>query len=616
MLRNLLAYLMLFSGLVSVTGQEVVTGLYSNIKIKNAWAKKDKKKGVAAADTLELPFFDDFSQSDIFPDPTRWQDDYVFINNTYSVKQRTQGVATFDALDNTGTLYPAASSYGFEADHLTSQPINLNYGPSDSIYLSFLYEPGGLGDMPELNDSLTLQFYAPGENTWYSVWRTTDIYVDTFKAAIILIDDPRYLLKGFQFRFINYASLSQSTGDPSMMGNCDQWNVDYILLGKNRNHADTLAADVALTKPVRSVLKNYEAMPWKQFRQFFLSEMGPYININYFNNDTIVRNVTRNFEIFDEYKDSLVYAFSGGAANISPLSGISYKGNLIYTFNTDNPDSALFMIKSYLTTDIFDPKQNDTIIYYQKFGNYYAFDDGTAEAGYGVNGQGSQNAMVAYRYSVLAPDTLRAIQICFNESYQDANYTTFNLMVWDDNSGLPGNAIRTQQGMSVGQGPGLNGFRTYVLTDPIQVNGDYYVGWQQTTATFLNAGFDVNTPNAGRQFYFLNGDWNESQAKGSVMIRPVFGPKITSTGIADVKAGPAKLKFWPNPSADFITVENTDEEIMNNPVVVVTDLQGRELIRTLNTGKIDISSLSPGMYIIIEYSGNKPSGFGRLIKSR
>ncbi|MGD0582493.1 MAG: T9SS type A sorting domain-containing protein [Bacteroidales bacterium] len=615
MLRNLLAYLILFSSLATVSGQEVVTGLFSNVRIKSAWEKKNKKKSITFTDTLELPFFDDFSQEDIFPDPVRWQDDFVFINNTYSIKQRTQGVATFDALDNTGALYSSASSYGFEADHLTSQPINLNYNPSDSIYLSFLYEPGGLGDRPELNDSLILQFFAPAESTWYSVWQTIDIYADTFKAVIIRIDDPRYLVKGFQFRFINYASLSQSSSDPSMMGNCDQWNVDYILLGKNRNHADTIATDVALTRPVRSVLKTYESVPWKQFRQFFLSEMGPYININYFNNDTIIRNVTRNFEISDVYKDSLVYATSGGAANISPLSGVSYKGDLIYTFNSNNPDSALFRIKSYLTTDIFDPKQNDTIIYYQKFGNYYAFDDGTAEAGYGVNGLGSENAMVGYRYSVLAPDTLRAIQICFNESYQNSNYTTFNLMVWDDNSGIPGNVISSQDGMSVAQGPGLNGFQTYVLTNPVEVNGDYYVGWQQTSQTFLNAGFDFNTPNAGRQLYYLNGNWNESQANGSIMIRPVFGPRIATTGIVDIKAEPQKLKFWPNPSADYITVETTGEEIFNPPVVVITDLQGRELIRTLNTGKIDISSLPTGMYIVVTYSGNKPTGFGRLIKS-
>ena len=78
---------------------------------------------------------------------------YVFINNTYSDKQITCGIATFDALDSNGRLYATASSYGFKADQLTSQPLNLNYTAGDNIWLSFFYQAGGLGDPPEPNDS-------------------------------------------------------------------------------------------------------------------------------------------------------------------------------------------------------------------------------------------------------------------------------------------------------------------------------------------------------------------------------------------------------------------------------------------------------------------------------
>ena len=110
-------------------------------------------------------------------------------------------------------------------------------------------------------------------------------------------DDPRFLKTGFQFRFTNYASLSPNQNDPSMVGNCDHWNIDYVLLDKNRNAGDTIFADVAFTLPLRSVLKNHEAMPWKQYREIELQEMGSSIPIHYRNNDTIIRNVTRNFEI-------------------------------------------------------------------------------------------------------------------------------------------------------------------------------------------------------------------------------------------------------------------------------------------------------------------------------
>jgi hypothetical protein len=439
---------------------------------------------------------------------------------------------------------------------------------------------------------------------------------DTFRAAIIRIDEARYLKKGFRFRFINYASLSSSSSDPSMAGNCDQWNIDYVLLARNRNDADTSAADVAFTKPVRTILKTYESMPWQQFRQVFLSEMGPWITVNYRNNDKIVRNVTRNFKIFDVYQNVESFSFSAGATNIDPLETVTYNANLIYTFNSTGTDSALFEISSILTTDIFDPKNNDTLIYYQKFSNYFAYDDGTAEAGYGVNGLGSKNAMVACQFKTFVTDTLRAVQICFNDSYQNANLRTFDLMVWSNNEGVPGDVIYSQQEMTVTQGKGINGFYTYVLTDPVELTGTFFIGWKQRSETFLNAGFDINTPPEGRQYYWLNGNWNNSQAAGTIMIRPQVGPRITNTAIPSLKDRGRKLRIWPNPAIDEITMDPGDMMLTGIPEVRVTDLFGHEIIRTDYTGRLDISMLKPGTYVVVLYSGKKPAAYGRLIKSQ
>jgi len=601
--------------LTTVEAQEVVTGLQSNPAIRSAWEKSNKRKGISAADTLNLPFFDDFSKPTVYPDQSKWLDNYVFINNTYSNQQITAGVATFDALDNTGRLYETASSYQFMADQLTSKPINLNYALSDNVYLSFFYEPGGLSDEPEAQDSLTLQFYAPAESKWYSIWRVAGTPVQPFRAVIIPVNDPRFLKTGFKFRFINYASLSAFTGDPSIVGNCDIWNIDYVFLDKNRNNADTIPHDVAFTLPVRSVLKTYEAMPWRQFRQVFLSEMGPWVQIHYRNNDNIIRNVTRNFEITDMYKNTLVHSFSAGATNINPYTSIDYNAGLIYTFNTTLTDSALFRIKSYLITDIFDPKQNDTIVYYQNFGNYFAFDDGTAESGYGINGLGSRNAMVAYRFKAFVSDTLRAIQICFNDSYQNTNLRAFDLMVWPDNNGIPGDAVYTQEGMIVQQGNGINGFYTYVLNDPVPVNGNFYVGWRQVSETFLNAGFDLNTLNNGKQFYWLNGNWNQSQAKGSLMIRPMTGSPARTTSVQDIVAKNSTLKIWPNPVRDHINVD-PGELIQNTsqPTIRIIDIRGSEVMKISYSEQFDVSSLPDGIYFIILNINGKLIKQNRFVK--
>ena len=618
MFKRIILYLVFLQAcIVNTPGQEKITGLQSNRSILNSVGMFRENRGLTSNDTLVLPFFDDFSGHSIFPDSKKWTDNFVFINNTYSDRQITAGIATFDALDNTGRLYSEASSTGFEADHLTSQSINLNYSTSDNVWLSFFYQAGGLADPPEKNDSLTLQFFAPNEKKWYSVWRAEGTTDQRFKPAIIRIDNNRFLQKGFQFRFINYASISTNLSDPSMVGNSDIWNLDYVLLNKNRNAGDTIFADVALTLPLGSLLKSHEAMPWKQFKQVYLQEMGSSVLVHYRNNDTITRNVTRNFEIWDVYKNSEANSFSAGATNIGPLASVDYKANLVYTFNTSNNDSALFRITASLKTDNFDPKGNDTLIYYQVFKNYFAFDDGSSEGGYGINGLGSRNAMVAYKFASFMQDTLRAVNICFNDSYMEANKREFDLVVWDNDNGVPGNMLYTKQAVMVEQSNVINGFYTYTIPEGVPVNGIFYVGWKQLSESFLNVGYDVNTPNAGKQFYWLNGVWSQSQVPGTIMIRPVVGSPLVITSIDDIHyKNKSSLNIWPNPAKDYININPGELQLYGLSYITLTDLNGRQLIKVPFSERVDISSLRDGMYFLVITINGMPVSYNRVIKTR
>ena len=618
MVKRIFLYLILLNVLLATTqGQEVISGLQSNYRIISKNKTYRSPKSLASADTLLLPFFDDFSGHSIFPDSSKWKDNFVFINNTYSDKQITAGVATFDALDNSGRMYSTASAAGFRADQLTSQSINLKYNASDNVWFSFFYQAGGLSDPPESGDSLTLQFFAPVENKWYSVWKAEGSHDQRFKPAIIRVDNNRFLQKGFQFRFVNYASLSPNLSDPSMVGNCDIWNIDYVVLDKNRNAADTVFADVAYTLPLRSLLKNHEAMPWKQFKQVYLQEMGSSISVHYRNNDTITRNVTRNFEIWDVYRNAQAHFFSAGATNIGPLTTVDYKASLVYTYNTTNEDSALFRVTASLKTDNFDPKGNDTLIFYQVFQNYFAFDDGSSEGGYGINGLGSRNAMVAYRFVSFLPDTLRAVRICFNDSYLDANKREFDLVVWDNNNGLPGNIIYTREQVMVEQGTGINGFYTYTIPEGVVVNGTFYVGWRQRSESFLNVGYDVNSPHAGKQFFWLNGAWSQSQVSGSIMIRPVLGSPLKITSVKETSyKNKNKLNFWPNPAKEYINIDTGDSQLNGSAYIKITDLSGHDLINIPYSERVDISSLHDGMYIVVITINGMPVSYNRLIKTR
>jgi hypothetical protein len=612
--KKLIIYIALLSCYPVITNaQEIITGLQNNTLLSGQ-ANLQARYKAGAADPVELPFFDDFTGRSFLPSPKWWSDNYAFINNTYSNQQITIGIATLDALDNGGKLYETATSEGFEADHLTSQPLNLYYLSTENIWLSFYYQPGGLGDKPELKDSLTLQFFAPEESKWHSVWKADTSRQLKFKPVIIRIENSKYLKNGFKFRFVNWASLSSDLKDPSMIGNCDHWNIDYVYLDKNRNAADTSLADVAFRTPLRSILKTHESMPWKQFRQVYLQEMGSAIPIHYRNNDIITRNVTRNFEIRDMFTNSVSHSFSAGAANVDPFTNVDYNANLIYTFNNSATDSALFRITCYLKTDDFDPKGNDTIIYNQIFSNYFAYDDGSSEGGYGINGQGSRNAMVAYRFKSYFQDTIRAIRICFNDSYLNSNQRAFDLMVWGDDNGIPGNVIYSAENVLVEPGDKINGFHTYILPDGVMVNGIFYAGWRQRSETFLNAGFDVNTSNRGRQYYWLNGTWLQSQKEGSIMIRPVVGAPIKTTSSDDVNpVDPRIYSIWPNPASEYINLNCSDLALSRSAFISIVDMQGRELMKVPYSERIDISRIRPGIYTVITLSEGRRTGYFRLV---
>ena len=593
--------------------QEIVTGLLFNRQLADS-KNQPQLKNAKGTDTLLLPFTDDFALESLYPSPEKWSDRHVFINNTYSVKQHSMGMATFDCLDEFGLLYDNVSTAVFAADSLTSLPLDLVLQPADSIWLSFLYEAGGVADMPEKDDSLTLSFWAPEEKRWYSIWRAEGGTTNGFRNVMIPIKESRFLKKGFRFMFTGYASLSGIVSDPSRAGNADQWNIDHVMLDKGRSVNDTVLHDVALTLPQRSLIKEYEAMPWRHFRQAYLSVMSPTAAINFRNNDTIVRNVTRHITIRDVLQNVVVRDFDAGAVNVEPLTAMKYDAPLIYTYNSSSTDSALFLVTVSLITDDFDPKTNDTIRYYQRFPDYFAVDDGTAEAGYGINGQGSRNAMVALKFRSFIPDSVKALKICFNDAYDNTNQGGFDIMVWADDNGKPGVLLGTTDGAVADPGTDLNGFVTYLFDKPVFVNGDFWVGWKQLSDKFLNAGLDLNTLLAGRQYYSLSGSWEPSQVQGTIMMRPVMRGTGSATSSDDGTLLNDLFMIYPNPSRGQVTLIASDQA-PEDFIIDVISVTGARVMSLARTDHPDFSSLPSGTYmIIIKTREGKPVSLMRFIK--
>ncbi|MCA1746553.1 MAG: hypothetical protein LC655_02575, partial [Bacteroidales bacterium] len=396
--------------MTNVAAQEYLLPLKNNSLLLNSDQPPVKK---AAEGLLELPLLDDFSYNSVYPDPAIWADNYAYINNGYAVNPPTIGVATMDALDQNGSVYPFATitPRTFDADLLTSHPINLHFPASDSIYLSFFYQPQGNGLEPQPQDSLCLDFFDPVAEEWINVWSIPGDTLRAFRQVMIPIKDTLYLKEGFRFGFRNRASIPKNTDYKDKWGNVDHWNIDYVRLDRNRTIADTIIRDVAFNKPIPSLLKDYESIPWDHFGVGYSTLYVPNITLNYFNNDSAIRNVTRSASIYDEVWDNLYDPGNSSTQDILPQTAVSHSISAIYPFQFARGDTASYLIKAWLRTDGFDNKLNDTIFRRQVFKDYFAYDDGTAERAYGLRGQGTSNGRFAVRFNSFIADELGGVDI-------------------------------------------------------------------------------------------------------------------------------------------------------------------------------------------------------------
>lgn len=580
--------------------QERLVSVSSNPVLINRGAPVHLKS--LDVDTLQLPLIDDFSNNSPYPDSSRWINSDVYINYSFAVNPPTYGVATFDAIDSIGKVYSGASTASFPADKLTSRPINLFFPRDTTVYLSFYYQPEGLGDAPEPGDSLVVEFYAPDIRKWLRVWSTPGTPGHDFRIAMINITDSRFLQKGFRFRFLNYASMAPSF-EPSLRVNADHWNVDYVYLNNGRHYNDTIMRDAALVQPVRSLLLNYTAMPWEHFRLAGISAVKAIFQINLNNLSSDRRAFSPVFKISPVWSAGAGFEKKFQADEVKAFQILNYDAAFNYGFSSDERDSALFEVSldmNQVTPDWV--PGNDRIVSKQIFSDYYAYDDGSSEAGYGLVGEGSRTAKLAYRFNNLNNgDSLFAVDFYFNRSFNDASRKFFNLAVWADDNNKPGKLIYLQDG-AVPKYDGINNFQRIQLDTAQVVNGAYYIGWMQTTADFLNVGFDRQNNHKQDIFFSITGTWQPSAFEGSLMIRPVFANKSRKSGVGPdaLPAGISNpVKVYPNPSDDLIRIDCGEQSDMIR--VTLIDLQGRTVRNFLEAGPlcaVSVADVPNGIYVI------------------
>ena len=572
-------------------GQEVLSHLVSNPILKSKKFIPNKNKSV-----LNLPFVDDFSYNSSVADVDLWQQSSVFINQTYPINPPTIGVATFDGLNKDGLAYAInmANPQG-DADTLLSQEIDLS--SVNSAYFMFYFQPQGLGDNPQVEDSLMLEFKDSNDD-WNAEWKMAGSSFYEFKKQIILISSSDYLTNNFQFRFRNKATLS---------GNFDHWHIDYVKLDEFVNPIDTSKLnDVSFVYGAPSFLKRYEQMPWTHFKNNELAEMNDTSAIFLRNNGASI-NVDYQYNIFENNNQIAHYPTLGLVRNASifdydSIGNFEYKNPPISigssVFASLMPDSVSFLIQHMISTGQQDNKWNDTLYYQQEFNSSFAYDDGIAESGYGINVSG---AKLAYQFELNRPDTLRSIQMHFPQMLDSVNHIPFYLTVWDNNAGEPGSIIHQQEVYPEHTKDGK--YHYYYLDSLFQIVGTFYVGWEQQTNNLLNIGLDKNKIANQYMFYNVGSGWNNSIYPGAWMIRPIVS--MEEVILLSVNETVHNFLIYPNPAKEELTLITGS----TNHLISIYNLQGilvKQLYASNAESKINITDLSIGMYVIeIKNKGNR-----------
>lgn len=602
MKQRISIFILILFPIVHGFSQEVLRPLQVNADAQEYYKQYSSNKKAGGTDTIEIPFIDDFSESYVEPKPTLWADKYAYINNRYSLNPVTAGMATLDAYDYNGAPYKTANKSPFIADYLTSLPINLNYAPGSNIFFSFYFQAKGLGDQPSARDSLCLEFFNVDSARWERVWSVPGSVMSEFKNVMIPVIEDKFLRKGFCFRFLNYATLPNDEDSEDEYSNFDHWHIDYVILNKDRSLADTVLHDVSFVKPLSSMLKDFEAIPWAHIKEAFFTQITPTITTSIINNDNITRNVTKYLKIKD-LKTSVTYKSPPLANDFVASQKIPWSFNFDYNFDFDQASPVKFEVSAILETDAFDYKNNDTLRRQQVFENFYAYDDGSSEYSYGLNAGGTTNGMVAVRFTSYKPDSLRAVDMYFNQIVDSLNLNYFFfLKIWEDNNGIPGNVVYSQIGERPQYSENLNKFIRYELDSAIYVEGKFYVGWKKTVDKLSNIGFDLNHNNRLNNYYNLGPSWEQSKAPGSIMLRPV----LSSTPLAQATRLNSLLtdvKLFPNPADQYLQIEVNGNSTGFAEITFI-DLTGR-IIKTVewyNGENISTGDLANGIYLLSIYN--------------
>jgi hypothetical protein len=591
-----------------------------------------KKKASKRITALSLPFFDDFYQNEIFPNPGLWQDNFVFINTTYPKEAVTVGVASFDGTDANGKPYNvnANPNVSLEADKLTSNPIDLDGLTSASnVFLSFYYLQSDFGERPVApNDLLTVQFLDTTGN-WNTVWQTSADTVLRMRQVFLKVDSV-YLNPSFQFRFLAFGNVT---------GANDIWHVDYVKVDKDRDTvAEKNIKEMAYEFLPPSLLKNYYVMPYHQFDSTDLKD-----TISLFVRNSFINATT---DIVDFYEANVVNppsniaSFSGPSRDFGPLTRNEIKYPK-FNIPTDIIGDTITIKVDYrfdVSAEAGEPAKvlaNNAVSHSQVFSNFYAYDDGTPERGYWLGDESGYR--MAVKYWMRKPDTLQAIKMQLFPVRADNALARFSVCVWK-NFGLRSvyNSndliyrqpnLKLQDLISEFGVDTINGYYyaplkpEFVLngaTFPLILSDTFAIGLIVDNPNSLTVGYDRNNNQSFFNYYVdVNSEkWTRSTFPGTMIINPVVGKGLPPylTPVKETKSTRYDVKIYPNPARDQLFIEGITE----NSLVELFALNGSlvKQFQLAQSGFILVNELPAATFVIkITNLKTNQTGVAKFVKS-
>jgi hypothetical protein len=498
---------------------------------------------------------------------------------------------------------------------LVSKPIDLSGITSteeNTVFLSFFWQPGGKGEMPDVTDQLEL-YLIDNTGQWVKIWEViggNESLRDQFTQEMIRIT-PQFFHDKFQFKFQYVGRLS---------GPFDSWILDYVYLNKGRNASDYFYEDRALTKVPNSPFGKYTAIPHYMLN----STANDYLTViegQFKNLSNRFRAMEFTLELRNHQTGSLIKSINSNTP-INPVPQAQERRD--FTTRISEPivwtEEEPFDLETrlYLSTGdkfkvrqvvgrdtVFEPaidyRVNDTVKFVLPVRDFLAYDNGSVDYSAGIN---QRSGMLAVKYDVVGEAFVSGVSINFTNYLQRGN--AVELMVWDSLGRQP---IYKKEVIIPDLG-NLSEFAFFPIDTTVRVTGDFYVGFTQFTNNFIYVGLDKTTDTGEEVFFNVNGTWEQNTTvMGSLMIRPHLS---TISPYVPGEETEEEVRIYPNPVLNQLTVEGLVDEVR------VFDFQGREInvpIDSVENGKVlTFVNQHKGIYLIRYMYRNKMKSVRILVK--